>query len=123
MYLQRGDFIYIRDSLQITFTLFAFKKLFDKCVIPTKMCIGKIRSAPLDEVPFKPSTFSQKNEKLVTNEPKNVLFNESGKIHLQEDALAVSTHYTKLILFGIGDLLKRFQNSVCYRYEVNLKFY
>lgn len=79
------------------------------------MCIGKVRSAPLGKVPFKPSRFSQKNDFLVTDVPKNMMFNDSGKIPLQEDILAISTHYTKLILFGIGNLLKRFQKSVCYR--------
>lgn len=81
------------------------------------MCIGKIRSAPLSKAPFKHFTFAHKNEELVTNEPKSVLFNDSGKIALQEDILAISTHYTKLILFGFGDVLKRFQSSICYRYE------
>ncbi|RZB41087.1 DUF4149 domain containing protein [Asbolus verrucosus] len=72
------------------------------------MCVGKVTSAKLEE-PFEARKLT-KNVKLI---------NESGKIHYQEDILALSTYYTKIVLFAFGDYYKSFQDSLCYKILFN----
>ncbi|EFA11018.1 Transmembrane protein 205-like Protein [Tribolium castaneum] len=65
------------------------------------MCVGKVTSGKL-QGPFGP--------------PKTVkLVNESGKVPYQEDILALSTYYTKVVLFTLDKWLKSFQDSICYK--------
>jgi hypothetical protein len=48
--------------------------------------------------------------------PKKMeLINESGKVSYQEDILALSTYYTKVVLFAFGDWFKSFQDSIYYK--------
>ncbi|KAL3290378.1 hypothetical protein HHI36_023720 [Cryptolaemus montrouzieri] len=57
---------------------------------------------------------SQKVQPHLVPEFKHVQTNYKKNVW-KEDALAISTKYTKIVLFGIANLLETFQNSPCYK--------
>ncbi|XP_044256677.1 transmembrane protein 205 [Tribolium madens] len=65
------------------------------------MCVGKVTSGEL-KGPLRP--------------PKSVkLINDSGKVPYQEDILALSTYYTKVVFFTLDKWYRSFQDSICYK--------
>lgn len=60
------------------------------------MCIGRNLDLQIKEVKLENSMSEKKS-----------MWNE--------DALAISTKYTKTVLFGLGSLLENFQNSTIYK--------
>ncbi|CAH0562544.1 unnamed protein product [Brassicogethes aeneus] len=68
------------------------------------MCVGKVAA----EVKM-PLARTKSVASVHTNPPRK------EKIQYSEDILAVSTHYTKEILYGIDSFKNKFQNSVFYK--------
>lgn len=69
----------------------------------SKMCIGRNLDLQIKEVKLENSMSEKKS-----------MWNE--------DALAISTKYTKTVLFGLGSLLENFQNSTIYKWVNCLNF-
>lgn len=72
-----------------------------------KMCVGKTVQQPLLEF----------SGGVIENAVQQVKFanDRDSDIVYTEDILAVSTYYTKAVLYGVSDLVRQFRNSVLYK--------
>lgn len=74
--------------------------------VERNMCVGKPAISR-----FEVSTESEMLAKIKCSKADG----DFEKVVYTEDILAVFTYHTKAVLFGIGDLLRSFQKSACYK--------
>lgn len=82
------------------------------------MCVGKMQQVPVP-VPVESRSLVESSEvprKVATRKFKFDSSEDNSQIQYQEDVLAISTYYTKVVLFTISDLTKKFQDSHIYKY-------
>lgn len=72
-----------------------------------KMCVGKTVQQPLLEFSSGVIENAVQQVKYVGDPDSDIVYTE--------DILAVSTFYTKAVLFGVSDLVRQFRNSILYK--------